>query len=232
VRYAEAALSNSAEVSWLLIDSRHISLQWKSNGAGCRQGWSCLVVSTLSSTGYGARERASMSSATDRRLTGNSAVRVTASRSTSLRSGLKQPIVFSMWWLYFEQHADERLSTTNLGSFVWGYGHYFIFASAAGVGAGLQVAVDHASGHSALPAWGATATVAVPVALYLLSVWLLHTGAEPRQSPRRIAYPATAALVLAEIALGEAVVVIGLPVAALAAVRLLARTPGPDTERP
>jgi low temperature requirement protein LtrA len=140
-------------------------------------------------------------------------------------------IVFSMWWLYFEQHADERLSTTNLGSFVWGYGHYFIFASAAGVGAGLQVAVDHASGHAALPAWGATATVAVPVALYLLSVWLLHTGAEPRRSPRRIAYPATAALVLAAIALGEAVVVIGLLVAALVAVRLLARTPGPDAER-
>src|SRR6266704_3330674 len=45
-------------------------------------------------------------------------------------------IVFSMWWLYFEQHAEERLSTTNLTSFVWGYGHYLIFASAAGVGAG------------------------------------------------------------------------------------------------
>jgi low temperature requirement protein LtrA len=140
-------------------------------------------------------------------------------------------IVFSMWWLYFEQHADERLSSTNLGSFVWGYGHYLIFAAAAGVGAGLQVAVDHGTGHADLPAWGATSTVAVPVALYLLSVWLLHTGAEPRPSPRRTAYPITALLVLAAVALGEAVLVIGLLVAALVAVRLLTRTPGPDPGR-
>jgi low temperature requirement protein LtrA len=134
-------------------------------------------------------------------------------------------IVFSMWWLYFEQHADEQLSTTNLGSFVWGYGHYFIFASAAGVGAGLQVAVDHAAGHAELPSWGVTAAVAVPVALYLLSVWLLHTGAEPRRSPGRIAYPIAALLVVGAIALDEAVLATGLLLAALVTVRLLTRRP-------
>jgi len=130
-------------------------------------------------------------------------------------------IVFSMWWLYFEQHAEERLSNTNLTLFVWGYGHYLIFASAAGVGAGLQVAVDHGTGHAELAVWGAGAAVAVPVALYLLSVWLLHASGEPRRSLRRIAYPLTALLVLAAIALGEAVLLIGLLAAALVAVRLL-----------
>jgi low temperature requirement protein LtrA len=140
-------------------------------------------------------------------------------------------IVFSMWWLYFEQHADEWLSTTSLGSFVWGYGHYLIFASAAGVGAGLQVAVDHGTGHAELASWGAGAAVAVPVALYLLSVWLLHAGAEPRSSPRRIAYPLAAMLVLLAIPLGEAVLVIGLLVAALVAVRLLVTTVGQSAER-
>jgi low temperature requirement protein LtrA len=137
-------------------------------------------------------------------------------------------IVFSMWWLYFDQRADEALSTTNLGSFVWGYGHYVIFASAAGVGAGLQVAVDHATGHAELPAWGAAAAVAVPVALYLVSVWLLHTGGQARPSPRRIAYPVAAALVLAAIAVAEAVLVIGLLAAALVAARVLARPPVQD----
>ncbi|HZD74971.1 MAG TPA: low temperature requirement protein A [Actinomycetota bacterium] len=140
-------------------------------------------------------------------------------------------IVFSMWWLYFEQHADEWLSTTSLGSFVWGYGHYLIFASAAGVGAGLQVAVDQGTGHAELPTWGAAAAVAVPVALYLLSVWLLHTGAEPRPSPRRVGYPLAAMLALAAIALGEAVLVIGLLLAALVAARVLAATIGRSAER-
>jgi low temperature requirement protein LtrA len=130
-------------------------------------------------------------------------------------------IVFSMWWLYFEQHADERLSGTSLGSFVWGYGHYVIFASAAAVGAGLQVAVDHDAGKAHLPAWGAAASVAVPVALYLLSVWLLHPGAEDRRSPRRAAYPLAAALVLCAMVAGQPVLLAGLLLAALVAARLL-----------
>jgi low temperature requirement protein LtrA len=130
-------------------------------------------------------------------------------------------IVSSMWWLYFEQHADERLSETSFASFLWGYGHYMIFASAAAVGAGLQVAVDYDAGQAHLAEWGANAAVAVPVALYLLSVWLLHTGAEARRSPRRAAYPVAAALVLCAVAFGQAVLAIGLLLAALVAVRVV-----------
>ena len=130
-------------------------------------------------------------------------------------------IVASMWWLYFEQRAAERLSGTGFTSFYWGYGHYVIFASAAAVGAGLQVAVDHDAGVAHLARWGANAAVAVPVALYLLSIWLLQTGAEPRGSPRMAAYPVAAALVLCAVALGQAVPVIGLLVAALVAFRLV-----------
>jgi low temperature requirement protein LtrA len=140
-------------------------------------------------------------------------------------------IVFSMWWLYFEQRADERLSSSNLGSFVWGYGHYVIFASAAAVGAGLQVAVDHDAGLAHLAGWGAAAAVAVPVALYLLSVWLLHPGAEARRSPRRAAYPLAAALVLCAMAAGEAVLAIGLLLAALVAVRVLGAPRDTGAER-
>jgi low temperature requirement protein LtrA len=140
-------------------------------------------------------------------------------------------MVFSMWWLYFERHAGERLSTTGPGSFVWGYGHYLILAAAAGVGAGIQVAVDHGTGHAELSARGAGAAVAVPVALYLLSVWLLHAGSERGPAPRRLAYPLTALLVLAATPFGEAVLAIGLLAAALVGVRILtkpAATPGRD----
>ena len=92
----------------------------------------------------------------------------------------------------------------------------------------VGVAVDHASGHAHLPAWGAGAAVAVPVALYLLSVWLLHAGP---QSLRRLVYPLAALLILAAMAAGEAVLVIGLLAAVLVAVRLLARPPRAIAER-
>ena len=56
---------------------------------------------------------------------------------------------------------------------MWGYGHYLIFASAAAVGAGLEVGVEVASGHAELSTLAAGATVTVPVAIYLLTAWVL-----------------------------------------------------------
>ena len=43
-------------------------------------------------------------------------------------------------------------STTLRTSFLWGYGHYVVFASAAAVGAGLAVAVEQAIGHAQISA--------------------------------------------------------------------------------
>ena len=54
---------------------------------------------------------------------------------------------------------------------------------------------------------------------------------EPRSSPRRIGYPLAAMLVLPAIALGEAVLAIGLLLAALVAARVLATTIGRSAER-
>ena len=42
-----------------------------------------------------------------------------------------------MWWLYFERETDDLLST-RARAFEWGYGHYFIWAAAAAVGATAQ----------------------------------------------------------------------------------------------
>jgi low temperature requirement protein LtrA len=83
-------------------------------------------------------------------------------------------LLFSMWWIYFEQDAAKLLEENPGVEFLWGYGHLMIFASAAAVGAGLGVAVDVLSGHAHLPGWAAAAPVTLPVALYLTSVWLLH----------------------------------------------------------
>ncbi|GAA1889314.1 low temperature requirement protein A [Asanoa iriomotensis] len=79
-------------------------------------------------------------------------------------------IVFSMWWLYF----DRETAPTPGWNFLWGYGHYFIFASAAAVGAGLVVNVDHHTSEPHISDTAAGYAIAIPVAVYTLCVWGLH----------------------------------------------------------
>ncbi|MDS0137787.1 MULTISPECIES: low temperature requirement protein A [unclassified Amycolatopsis] len=108
-------------------------------------------------------------------------------------------LVFSMWWLYFDRPGHARL-VRRPGMFTsmsWGYGHYFIFASAAAVGAGLEVAVAYDTGALHLAGVAAALPTTVPVAVFLLSVWLLHIGPTNECRPIAIGFPATAALVLA-----------------------------------
>jgi len=104
-------------------------------------------------------------------------------------------VVFAMWWLYFDQPAHDLLTSLRV-AFAWGYGHLVIFASVAAVGAGLQVNVDHelhiAHGADATRGWA----IAVPVALYLVSVWALQVFPHQR-GPIAAVFPVTAVLVLA-----------------------------------
>lgn len=105
-------------------------------------------------------------------------------------------VVFSMWWLYFAKPA-YRFLTSNRAGFVWGYGHYFIFAAAAAVGAGLAVNVDHAIGHGELSDAAAAAAVTIPVAVFLCTLWVLHI--RPHHAPlyHAILMPAAAGAILA-----------------------------------
>jgi low temperature requirement protein LtrA len=80
---------------------------------------------------------------------------------------------FSMWWLYFAKDAAAFLTSLRAG-FIWGYGHYLIFGSAAAVGAGLAVNVDHTIGTGHVGTLTAAASFTVPVAIFLVAVWLLH----------------------------------------------------------
>ncbi|WP_406861444.1 low temperature requirement protein A [Streptomyces sp. HUAS MG47] len=82
-------------------------------------------------------------------------------------------IVFAAWWIYFVVPAHDRLTETGQG-FLWGYGHYVIFASAAAIGAGIEIAVEQAVGKAHLSTLAASSAVTIPTAVFLLSVWLLH----------------------------------------------------------
>ena len=103
-------------------------------------------------------------------------------------------IVFALWWLYFDRSALGIL-TSQRSAMLWGYGHYVIFGSAAAAGAGIAISVDYQTHHAHISGVVAGYAMAVPVALYLLSVWLLHIRPHQR-GPLVVAYPVVAALTL------------------------------------
>ena len=84
---------------------------------------------------------------------------------------------FALWWLYFLREAAVGLEQRRELSFLWGYGHLIVFASLAALGAGLEVAVDAVSGHGlAIADAAVVATVALPVAVFLVVAWCLHAS--------------------------------------------------------
>ncbi|TDB91828.1 low temperature requirement protein A [Actinomadura sp. KC216] len=83
-------------------------------------------------------------------------------------------ILFTLWWIYFSEPAGEGLAARRERSFIWGYGHYVIFAALAAVGAGLEVAVVWAADHIEADEKTVIAAVAVPIAVVLVMLWALH----------------------------------------------------------
>jgi low temperature requirement protein LtrA len=83
-------------------------------------------------------------------------------------------LLFALWWLYFLEPAGEGLAHRRERSFVWGYGHYGIFAALAAVGAGLEVAVEDTGHHLDVSGIGVGYAVATPVCVFLVLLWAVH----------------------------------------------------------
>ncbi|MCU1514238.1 MAG: low temperature requirement protein [Microbacteriaceae bacterium] len=83
-------------------------------------------------------------------------------------------LLFALWWLYFLQPAGEGLVNHRDRSFIWGYGHYFLFAATAAIGAALEVAVEAGTGHSEIAQVLAGYALAVPVAVFFVLLFVLH----------------------------------------------------------
>ncbi len=106
-------------------------------------------------------------------------------------------LLFALWWLYFLEPAGEGLAAHRDRSYLWGYGHYFIFAALAALGAGLEVAVE-ATGHH-LENVSPVALgygVAVPVAVFLMLLWAVHAPIVARPVIRPAATLGATALIL------------------------------------
>lgn len=131
-------------------------------------------------------------------------------------------LLFALWWLYFLEPAAEGLSTKRERSFYWGYGHYFVFAALAALGAGLEVAVQAGSAHSEAPDTAIEYAVAIPVAVFLLMLYVLHAPLVEEVVIRPLKTAAAIALVLllplASPLVGLVGVMIGIAVVAAALV--------------
>jgi low temperature requirement protein LtrA len=84
-------------------------------------------------------------------------------------------LTLGMWWMYFVAPAGELLHRFRERSFGWGYGHILLFAGIAGTGAGLHVAAYYIEDKAAISATAAVLSTAVPVAVYVVMVFVLYS---------------------------------------------------------
>ncbi|GAA3979510.1 low temperature requirement protein A [Streptomyces plumbiresistens] len=127
-------------------------------------------------------------------------------------------IIFAAWWIYFVVPIHGHLRSSKQ-AFVWGYGHYLVFASAAAIGAGLEVAVEQAIGKAHISTLAASAAVTLPTALFLLTVWALHARHFKVGTAQQLVLPTTALLVICCSFLGDwAVLAAGVVMAGAVAV--------------
>ncbi|WP_250005024.1 low temperature requirement protein A [Actinoplanes sp. M2I2] len=110
-------------------------------------------------------------------------------------------LVFALWWLYYLQRAATGLEQRRRLAYVWGYGHYGIFAALAALGAGLEVAVRR-TGHPLEAAdVVVSAAVAIPVGVFLLLLWAVHAPLVPLTGiSGAVVVPAAAVVLLSPLA--------------------------------
>ena len=135
--------------------------------------------------------------------------------------------VFSMWWIYFAKPVAESLVSTRV-AFLWGYGHYVVFAAAAAVGAGVAVMVDSVTHHALVSGTGAAASFTIPVILYVLAVVFLQTLLHGFHRGRTVAFAVAIALIAGATFTGQPVLLTGIVLTGLVAtmVVLTARAAG------
>ncbi|MGH3314597.1 MAG: low temperature requirement protein A [Nocardioidaceae bacterium] len=118
-------------------------------------------------------------------------------------------LLFALWWFYFLKAAGVGLELHRGLSFLWGYGHYGVFAALAALGAGLEVAAEAMTHHIAAPTVLVAYFVAGPVAVVLVLVWALHAPLSHRRRSQGVAVLTAAVATLA----GAGASGLGLPLA-------------------
>jgi low temperature requirement protein LtrA len=131
--------------------------------------------------------------------------------------------VFSLWWLYFSREAAEVLARAQReGShvqYLFGFGHYAIYAAAAAVGAGLAARTEHvAHPEDAHLDLVTSAAVTVPVAVLLVAMWAVHLRLHDGSWRTAVPFFGAAGLVLASTPLAFSELASGVVLAVLVVV--------------
>ncbi|MGI5171562.1 low temperature requirement protein A [Spirillospora sp. CA-253888] len=107
-------------------------------------------------------------------------------------------LLFALWWIYFLAPSGDGLDDRRHRSFLWGYGHYGVFASLAALGAGLEVAVEQTGHDLRAGPLAICYAVAIPTVTFVVSYWLVHAPlvAEHVVHPSAVLAAATAVLLL------------------------------------
>ena len=83
-------------------------------------------------------------------------------------------LLCALWWLYFLEPAGDGLAEHRHRSYLWGYGHYGLFASLAALGSGLEIAVEQTAHPLAISPVVTGYAVAAPAGLFVLLLWIVH----------------------------------------------------------
>lgn len=83
-------------------------------------------------------------------------------------------LTFGMWWIYFVVPSAHLLHARRDKAIPFGYGHIAVFTSIVATGAGLHAAAYYIEGHSKISSVATVLSVAIPVGIYIASVYLLY----------------------------------------------------------
>ena len=119
-------------------------------------------------------------------------------------------ITFALWWAYFTRE-DHLASDDKRRAFVWGYGHVLIFAAGAALGAGFGVLVEVLTKQASVSVRTGDIAVAVPVALYLIGLWLVRDRFLESNGRRHILLVGAVAVLIAGVFLPAALELDGAP---------------------
>jgi low temperature requirement protein LtrA len=114
-------------------------------------------------------------------------------------------LTFGSWWMYFAVPWAAALRVRRPRTFTWGYGHIFMFAGLAAMGAGVHVAALFLEHETEIGAVATVLSVAIPVALYAGALYAVYSLVMHEADPFHIwLLVGTAAVLVASVALAAA----------------------------
>lgn len=105
-------------------------------------------------------------------------------------------LTFGMWWTYFSIPHGEILHARPSRSFGWGYGHIPLFGAIVAVGAGVHAAAYFLQHHSELQLVGTVLTVAIPLGIYLVALYVFYAVVSRTLDPFHLLLVAVTAVAL------------------------------------